>query len=652
MANIQEEFSIDIDESRSSKSGPPINLFNVDMKYQSIDFTTETSSVEQRITTRDDNSTANRSDTPPAPSLDIFDFDMKYTEDSLEEHGNATENIETVVSTGPNPQFRGFDFTSLSKSKGTENSPNQVQEKTSVVSCDDKKTFQNFDKKVNPSQSPQPSVLMQSVLQKIKTSQKGDGGQVAGRGGHQVVKREEQVTEVQITNSVQKIQETSRTVVIERTLIGKSSEDSDDEFDFDTPATKNSDKSQNLIGQRIPDESDPQVLAKKAPLASGNMDPPVNVVSVPVVISPDTKSVPAFNLSQNIPTLSNQTHAQGAAEKNIAEKFTGHTKTVTEIGHAVLQKVCENGAPSEKVPVKNNMENEWDQVQTIEAGFADENDTKKKESAVTNVPLLSFYEMSEHLGTQDFSGVKDKIRTTIEHHGFSALKNFLFGPPKLNRNLHVERDRIFCIAASVLENGDHIHVRSLQTIYRSLTGSRFDCPRYGNHWEEIGFQGRDPATDLRGVGLLGLLHLVYLLRDAKRQVLASEIYKLSLHPTQNFPFCVMSINLTRIALQALREGCLNRECNKQREVLPLMCDFYTGLYLQMYQIWKSQGKTIKDSGYVLQHVETHGKKHPHAVLKNLEEYLAKKKSGANLDNVNLGEEQFMSVVDSETAGHY
>lgn len=271
---------------------------------------------------------------------------------------------------------------------------------------------------------------------------------------------------------------------------------------------------------------------------------------------------------------------------------------------------------------------------------------------MTNVPLLSYYEMSEHLGTQDFSGVKDKIRTSVEYHGFSKLKHFLFGPPKLHRDLHDERDRIFCIAASVLENSDRIHVRSLQTIYRSLTGSRFDCPRYGNHWEEIGFQGRDPATDLRGVGLLGLLHLVYLLRDAKRQVLASEIYKLSLHPTQNFPFCVMSINLTRIALQALREGCLNKECNKQRDVLALMCDFYTGLYLQMYQVWKSQGKTITDSGFVIQHIETHGKKHPHAVLKNLEEYLAKKKSAANLENVNLGEEQFMSVVDSETAGHY
>ena len=28
-------------------------------------------------------------------------------------------------------------------------------------------------------------------------------------------------------------------------------------------------------------------------------------------------------------------------------------------------------------------------------------------------------------------------------------------------------------------------------------------------------------------------------------------------------------------------------------------EFYIGLYLQMYQIWKHQGKTIQDSGYVI-----------------------------------------------------
>lgn len=643
MTDLQDEFSIDIDETRANSGGPTINLFNVDMKYQSIDFTTtENPSIQQDENTEGDNITSNRSVTPPAPSLDIFDFDMKYTEDPSEEHFKVSENVDVVVS--PAPQLKGIDFTSFSK---TEETKRTFQSETNSVSQNEGKTMdQNSVEKTATSQNAQKSVLMQSVLQKIKTTQTG--------GDSQVVQVEKKVTEVKVMHTEKRLQETTSTLIIENSVKMKNNEDSDEEFDFDTPTTKTSERSQNSDSQKLKETQASMTAKSKAvsetsPLfESAEKQPPM----MSVTKDPEIKASPAVGVVQKAPTSTSEGLTQGLPEKSVAAKFIGQSQTVSEIGHAVLKQVCENGTVSEMAHVQNNVEDEWDKVQTIEAGFVDENDTKKKESVVTNVPLLSYYEMSEHLGTQDFSGVKDKIRTSVEYHGFSKLKHFLFGPPKLHRDLHDERDRIFCIAASVLENSDQIHVRSLQTIYRSLTGSRFDCPRYGNHWEEIGFQGRDPATDLRGVGLLGLLHLVYLLRDAKRQVLASEIYKLSLHPTQNFPFCVMSINLTRIALQALREGCLNKECNKQRDVLALMCDYYTGLYLQMYQVWKSQGKTITDSGFVLQHIETHGKKHPHAVLKNLEEYLAKKKSAANLENVNLGEEQFMSVVDSETAGHY
>jgi hypothetical protein len=28
----------------------------------------------------------------------------------------------------------------------------------------------------------------------------------------------------------------------------------------------------------------------------------------------------------------------------------------------------------------------------------------------------------------------------------------------------------------------------VRTLYRQLTGGRLDCPRYGQHWEDIGFQ--------------------------------------------------------------------------------------------------------------------------------------------------------------------
>ena len=42
---------------------------------------------------------------------------------------------------------------------------------------------------------------------------------------------------------------------------------------------------------------------------------------------------------------------------------------------------------------------------------------------------------------------------------------------------------------AALDNRDDQHLQSLQTIYRVLTGSRFNCQRYGSHWEEVGFQG-------------------------------------------------------------------------------------------------------------------------------------------------------------------
>lgn len=51
-------------------------------------------------------------------------------------------------------------------------------------------------------------------------------------------------------------------------------------------------------------------------------------------------------------------------------------------------------------------------------------------------------------------------------------------------------------------------------------------------------------------------------------------------------------------------------------------------------------------------IEIYGKKYFYVVLKNLEEYLVKKKSVVNLENVNFGEEQFMSVVDLEIVGYY
>nr|XP_033805893.1 ELMO domain-containing protein 3 isoform X2 [Geotrypetes seraphini] len=186
-----------------------------------------------------------------------------------------------------------------------------------------------------------------------------------------------------------------------------------------------------------------------------------------------------------------------------------------------------------------------------------------------------------------------------------------------------------------LDNNQKVHMRVLQTIYKKLTGSTFDCPRYGAHWEQLGFQGFDPGTDLRGTGFLGLMHTLYLVMNTQTLPLAHDIFRLSQHQTQNFPFCVMSINITRIAIQALREECLSRECNRRQQVVGVLNDFYVATFLRLYQIWKMQNKTIKDSGFTLKEVETFAKKNPKQLLRSLEMYLVEHHNIATLDKWSL-----------------
>ncbi|XP_008333393.2 ELMO domain-containing protein 3-like [Cynoglossus semilaevis] len=108
--------------------------------------------------------------------------------------------------------------------------------------------------------------------------------------------------------------------------------------------------------------------------------------------------------------------------------------------------------------------------------------------------------------------------------------------------------------------------------------------------------------------------------------LARDVYKLSQHPTQNFPFSVMSINMTRIALQVLREEALSKECNRRQQVVGVLNEFYVATYLYLYQLWKTQNKTIADSGFVLKEVELFAKKNPRQMLRRLQVFLKERQT--------------------------
>ncbi|XP_074664031.1 ELMO domain-containing protein 3 isoform X2 [Strix aluco] len=286
---------------------------------------------------------------------------------------------------------------------------------------------------------------------------------------------------------------------------------------------------------------------------------------------------------------------------------------------------------------------EWEAVEEIQSGLGG--------TSASAAPLISFNEALQYFQTADLSECRKKVRATVRRQGLAALLHFLFGPPRLQPQLQGERELALAMAQCGLDDNERVHMRILQTIYKKLTRSRLGCPRYGAHWEELGFQGVDPGTDLRGTGMLGLMQLLYFVMDAQTLPLAQEIFKLSQHETQNFPFCIMSVNITRIVIQALREECLSRECNRRQQVIAVLNDLYAAAFLQLYRVWKWQRKTVADSSFLLKELELSAKKKPKRLLKSLEAYVNRSPAADGLQqpsspSASLGEEiDFTGVCD-------
>ncbi|XP_028391806.1 ELMO domain-containing protein 3-like [Dendronephthya gigantea] len=322
-----------------------------------------------------------------------------------------------------------------------------------------------------------------------------------------------------------------------------------------------------------------------------------------------------------------------SSEASNSSNETGHNTAISNHDSAVIaasqmkpRGLGGSGNKPEILAMANHVNSleqaqaEWKMVENIQTGGSE---------TVTRSPEVRFSDALEHFCNCSYlEQHMSHIKPTVRHKGCAALTHTLFGPPRMKKQLNNERNLVFALALCMFDNDEQMHNHVLQTIYKRLAGTKLDCPRYGNHWQVIGFQGMDPSTDLRGCGFLGLMNILYLVTEPRAHVLATNIYKLSLHETQNFPFSVMSINITRIALQTLREGKLNRECNNRGTVFDVFNEFYAGVFYRVYTVWKNQRKTISDSGFVLREIEKYCKNHTNEVLRDFSKAVLEKKPAA------------------------
>ncbi len=107
--------------------------------------------------------------------------------------------------------------------------------------------------------------------------------------------------------------------------------------------------------------------------------------------------------------------------------------------------------------------------------------------------------------------------------------------------------RLVAISKINLSNTDE-EFFILKEIWVKLTAKPFS--RYGNHWNDIGFQGRDPATDLRSTGILSLLQWYIFIEDDFFS--AKKIYEWTVQ--NDFPLALTHIKATGLFLKLLKNG--------------------------------------------------------------------------------------------------
>ncbi|KAG4069515.1 hypothetical protein HA402_006881 [Bradysia odoriphaga] len=227
-------------------------------------------------------------------------------------------------------------------------------------------------------------------------------------------------------------------------------------------------------------------------------------------------------------------------------------------------------------------------------------------------PIISMVKNLNYIVQDDISD-----RTIRERVVYSAVLNVV-KCKKINSKIHpdfapsfratIEQiwgyKRLFhtveMIRVTPYNSDDLSHEEKLLELWDLLMPNECLEQRVTKQWQCIGFQGDDPKTDFRGMGMLGLDNLVFFCREyngAARHVLAH-----SNHPVHGYTFAIVGINLTSMAYNLLRSGAARTHFYNLRRQWPNVDDFhkfYCYLFFEFDHYWmECKPTSIMDFSYI------------------------------------------------------
>jgi hypothetical protein len=156
------------------------------------------------------------------------------------------------------------------------------------------------------------------------------------------------------------------------------------------------------------------------------------------------------------------------------------------------------------------------------------------------------------------------------------------------------------------DNSDHLKL--LEQLWTQLKPNirRSTTTLICSDWAELGFQGKDPSSDFRGMGLLGLLQVVHFSQHFNHDAIA--LLHQSQLDHQYFPFAATGINMTAFVVDLLANTNLHRllishmdrillqdtidsmeGCSEDEKcihfTIAVLHDFYSRIYISFGKLW-------------------------------------------------------------------
>ena len=142
---------------------------------------------------------------------------------------------------------------------------------------------------------------------------------------------------------------------------------------------------------------------------------------------------------------------------------------------------------------------------------------------------------------------------------------------------------LFISSRTPFDDKNELHASLLHALYFSITKTTEAPPRFGPQWEVIGFQGKDPISDLRSTGLLGLMFPFHLFANYPK--ISQSILTAAHTPGTEFPMMIVLITCADATINVGLQSNILLQAQSPEEGFQILGLFFAGIVSKIANRW-------------------------------------------------------------------